>query len=189
MTKLADNPMLQTPDIAMKFKILHAVDGPIDKLSVKDICKNAGIARDTFYRHFDTKYHIAIWHGKFVQSLYLDNVGRTIDWKTGYYHNLRLLAEEKEFYRFALKNLGWKIKEFPEMDNHRKETILETLIKYKHVEVDDALLFCINTFVSLETILVTQWLRNGCTPDPNTFTERMVSVVPHQLLCAMEFQN
>ena len=186
MTKLANNPMLQSPEIAMKFRILHAVDGPLDKLSMKDICANASIARDTFYRHFESKYDIAIWHGKFIQSLYLDNVGRTIDWKTGYFHDLRLLAEEQEFYRFAMRNLGRKLKEFPEMDVHRKAVMLETLTEWKHVEIDDTLMFCIDTFVALETVLVTQWLRNRCTPSPDEFADRLISVVPCKLFTAME---
>ena len=35
---------------------------PFDKLSVLDICAEAGISKQTFYRTFPDKYHAAIWY-------------------------------------------------------------------------------------------------------------------------------
>ena len=169
----------------MRFKILHAVDRPLDELSVKDICANADISRDTFYRYFTSKYDIAVWHGKLIQSLYLDQVGRTIDWETGYFHNFRLLAEEKEFYSYAFKNFGRSMGEFPEMELHRKEALLNILKEKRGVDVSDELVFCIEAYTVLETFLVARWLSSGCAPDPKTFTAYMIGVVPSVLHDAM----
>lgn len=182
---IADNPMLASPDMAMKFAILHAVDRPLDELSVREICGKAGISRDTFYRHFNSKYGIPVWHGKLVQSLYLDQAGRTTDWETGYCHDFRLLAEERDFYAFAFKHLGRFNDEFPEMNEHRKAVLLETLRDWHGVDVDDGLMFCLDAFVMLETVLVTRWLRAGCDKTPEVFAKRMMSVIPAALLEAM----
>lgn len=182
---IADNPMLASPDMAMKFKILHAVNQPLDELSVREICKNAGISRDTFYRHFESKYDIPVWHGKLAQSLYLDQAGRTTDWETGYYHDFRLLSEEKDFYTCAYKNSGRLADEFPQMNEHRKAVLLETIQGWHHVRVDDDLMFCLDAFVMLETVLVTRWLRTGCDLAPELLAKRMVALIPPSLLRAM----
>ena len=183
---IADNPMIQSPEIKTKFKILHAVDRPIDELSVKDICAKAGVSRDTFYRHFDSKYDISVWHGKLAQSMYLDQAGRTTDFRTGYYHDFRLLAEERDFYICAYKNMGKSTNEFPLMNEHRKNVLLETLVDWHKVTMDDDLEFCLDAFVMLETVLVTRWLRAGCDPDPDVFAERMMTVIPSRLYEALE---
>lgn len=183
--KLSENPLLSSPENAVRFKILHALTRPLDELAVKDICANAGVSRDTFYRYFTSKYDIAVWHGRLVQSLYLEQVGRTIDWETGYFHNFRLLAEEKEFYGHALKNLGRNIGEFPEMEAHRKEVLLNVLKEKRGIGASDELVFCVEAYTMLETVLVVRWLRDGCVPDPKTFTARMLAVLPRKLYDAL----
>lgn len=55
LVTIADNPMLASLDMVMKFKILHAVHRPLDELSVQKICRKAGISRKTFYRHFESR--------------------------------------------------------------------------------------------------------------------------------------
>ncbi|WP_371298236.1 TetR/AcrR family transcriptional regulator [Paraeggerthella sp.] len=47
------------------------------------MCENAGISRQTFYRHFQSKYDIPWWHSIFCRQFYLNEIGRTVDWKTG----------------------------------------------------------------------------------------------------------
>jgi AcrR family transcriptional regulator len=185
MTKAAGSRRTESPDIQMKFRILRAVDQPIDELSVKDICANAHISRDTFYRHFASKYDIAVWHGEYVQGFNLDNVGRTIDWQTGYYLDFSLLAAEERFYTRALRNLGRNVGEFPLMNDHRKNVIVETLQDWRKIPLNDSLMFCLDAFVTMETMLVSRWLRDGCNPEPSVFAKRMMDVVPHPLVSAM----
>lgn len=83
-----------SPELRTKMKILHAVDKSLDRITIAEICENAGISRQTFYRHFQSKYDIPWWHSIFCRQFYLNEIGRTIDWKTGYYHHLRLIAQE-----------------------------------------------------------------------------------------------
>ena len=84
--------IFNSPDLSIKMKILHAVNKSLDQITVAEICRNAGISRQTFYRHFESKYDIPWWYSIFCRQFYLNEIGRTIDWKTGYYHHLRLIA-------------------------------------------------------------------------------------------------
>lgn len=90
---MAGESIFTSPDLSTKMKILHAVNKSLDQITVSEICRNAGISRQTFYRHFESKYDIPWWYSIFCRQFYLNEIGRTIDWKTGYYHHLRLIVE------------------------------------------------------------------------------------------------
>ena len=90
--------VFNTPDIRTKMKIMHAVDKSLDRVTISEICEKAGISRQTFYRHFKSKYDIPWWFSIFCRQFYLNEIGRTIDWRTGYYHHIRLIATERDFF-------------------------------------------------------------------------------------------
>ena len=75
--------IFNSPELSTKMKILHAVDKSLDQITVAEICRNAGISRQTFYRHFESKYDIPWWYSIFCRQFYLNEIGRTIDWRTG----------------------------------------------------------------------------------------------------------
>ncbi len=54
-----------------------------------------------FYRYFDSKYSLHWWWPMHVHKFYLIEVGRTMDWETGYFHHLKLLSLESEFFKVA----------------------------------------------------------------------------------------
>ena len=127
-----------SPELRTKMKILHAVDKSLDRITIAEICENAGISRQTFYRHFQSKYDIPWWHSIFCRQFYLNEIGRTIDWKTGYYHHLRLIAQERDFYRKSIQysiNTPFGQTVMPE---NRKTVLLETLEKYRHGDILEA---------------------------------------------------
>lgn len=165
---------------------MHAVTASLDTLSVKDICENADISRGTFYRHFDSKYDIPIWHARYCQKFYLDEVGRTIDWETGYFHQLRLLSEERTFYHHAIDYTSRSLEGLDTMDHHRKQVIIDTLQNYRHVEIDGKMMFCIDSFVRIESITIAKWLRTGLIPPPKRFAKYLTAIVPPSLFEAME---
>ena len=95
--------VFNTPDICTKMKIMHAVDKSLDRVTISEICEKAGISRQTFYRHFKSKYDIPWWFSIFCRQFYLNEIGRTIDWRTGYYHHIRLIATERDFFRKSIQ--------------------------------------------------------------------------------------
>ena len=142
--------IFNSPDLSIKMKILHAVNKSLDQITVAEICRNAGISRQTFYRHFESKYDIPWWYSIFCRQFYLNEIGRTIDWKTGYYHHLRLIAQERDFFRESIQYsintpFGQTI-----MPENRKAVLLDTLENYRHVEVNDNLRFIVEVFSKLE---------------------------------------
>lgn len=181
--------LFDSPDVKTKMKILHAVDKSLDRITILEICENAGISRQTFYRHFKSKYDIPSWHTIFCRQFYLDEIGRSIDWETGYYHHLRLIAKERDFYR---KSIQYTINEpfgqtvIPE---NRKNIILETLTHYRKVPVDRNMRFIIETFSKLECEVLNDWMRSECDVNLAQWTEDLLSIVPSRLYKAMQITS
>lgn len=100
---LSSQDIFNTPDLKMKMNILHSVDRSLDCMTVSEICKKANISRQTFYRHFRSKYDIPWWFSIFCRQFYLNEIGRTISWRTGYYHHIRLLSTEREFFKKSIQ--------------------------------------------------------------------------------------
>ena len=59
-------------DYEIKNRIADGVDRPIAETTVEIICRNSGVSRPTFYRHFDSKFDLAFWYATFAETIYLD---------------------------------------------------------------------------------------------------------------------
>lgn len=75
---LSSQDIFDTPDLKTKMSILHAVDQSLDRMTISEICEKANISRQTFYRHFRSKYDIPWWFCIFCRQFYLNEIGRTI---------------------------------------------------------------------------------------------------------------
>lgn len=180
--------LFDSEDVQVKLRIMHAVDCSLDQLTVADLCEKTGISRQTFYRNFDSKYSLHWWWPTHVHRFYLVEVGRTIDWETGYFHHVRLLSLEKEFFKIATQyTLNFPI-ERSIMPHYRKCALVETLRDYRSVEIDDDLAFCLDTWVKTETEILTEWYRLGTAPEPKEAAAKLVSVVPRRLYDALSME-
>lgn len=177
---------LDDPDVQEKRRIMHAVDRSLDQTTVTEICSRAGISRQAFYRHFSDKYSLHWWWPTFVHRFYLVEAGRTIDLETGYFHHIRLLSMERAFFSVATQYTLNISTERTVMPHFRKCALLETLQDYHRVEVDDTLMFCLDSWVKLETKILTEWYRLGNAPTPEEAAAKLVSIMPRMLYDALE---
>lgn len=177
--------LAESADYEMKMRILHSVDRDFECITVGEICRRCGISRQTFYRHFDAKDDILVWHAILCERLYLDEIGRSLSWREGYYHHFRLLSEERQFYQVALQFTVHLAPNENPMPRHRREIVLETLRDYRHIELTDSLAFAVDAFVEIESHLANKWFRSGMLLEPAIFAERMESVVPPELHAAL----
>ena len=181
--------VFDSPELRTKMKILHAVDKSLDRITIAEICENAGISRQTFYRHFESKYDIPWWHSIFCRQFYLNEIGRTIDWKTGYYHHLRLISQERDFYRKSIQysiNTPFGQTVMPE---NRKTVLLDTLENYRHVVVNENMRFIVEVFSKLECEVLNDWFRSDAPTDLVRWTDDLVSLVPDRLYRALKIDE
>lgn len=171
-------------DVQLKLKVMHAVDKSLDQITVSSICEKAGISRQTFYRHFDSKYSLHWWWPMHVHRFYLAEVGRTLSWQTGYARHLELLGLERDYFKIATQYTASFSPTRGIMPHFRKCTLLETLQDYQGVEVGDDLMFCVENWVRTETDVLTEWFRLDSTPDPAEAAHRLVAIMPRALFDA-----
>ena len=177
--------LLDSEDVQIKLRIMHAVDRSLDHITVGELCERAGISRQTFYRHFDSKYSLHWWWPIHVHQFYLIEVGRTMDWETGYFHHIRLLSLEKRFFEAATQYTLNSPADRNIMPHYRKRVLVETLQDYRKADIDDELMFCIDTWVKTETEILTEWYRLGTAPPPKEAAARLAVVIPRRLYDAL----
>lgn len=66
-----------------RLRILKSVDKPLEIITVNDICENAGISRQTFYNHFESKYMLRSWLSEYCEQFSLDRIGIDLSWEEG----------------------------------------------------------------------------------------------------------
>jgi len=174
------------PEVRARRHIMHAVDKSLDQITITELCNKAGVSRQTFYRLFNSKYDLHWWWPMHVHRFYLAEVGRTIDWETGYYHQVRLLSVEKDFFKIATQYTLNISTERTIMPHFREVTLVETLQDYRHVTVDDELMFVIENWIKMETEILTKWYRLGTTPPPREAATKLVNLMPRMLYDAFK---
>ena len=151
-----------------------------DNISVSQICKEAGIARATFYYHFKDKYDISQWHFGMVAERFLFQTGRTLTWLQANYLNTMELAKHETMYRWCFAMVGYQSL-FEHTKRKRIETLRETILDYRHERIDPKLDFQIIALADAEVGGVTHWFVDGMPYDVKTLCLFLDSIVPRRL--------
>jgi len=184
---MSDEVSVDFRSVEIEMRILHAIDRPIQRISVDEICKRAGISRQTFYRHFKSKEVVPAWYSAWCEQFYLDEIGRTLSWEIGYGQHMRLMCKEATFLSTALHE-GIEPPYFGgyPVSVRRKRVLLDTLRDYRHVAITDDMLFCVEAFVHIETEVFARWCKEGLTRESSLYARRMLSIVPPMLYAALQ---
>lgn len=167
----------------VRLSIIAAIDAPIEKLSVKEICKKAGVSKQTFYSRFTSKYHIANWYAEHCEKRSLNEVGRTLSWEEG----LGLLFGAYEAHRSLFFNTSIQTKDLGmETKTRRRRIVVETLERYRKVAITDELIFLIEAYLELEVFLAGAWFKANLSPASKTFTAYYIDCIPKKLYETMQ---
>ncbi len=148
-------------DYQTKILILDAADKlishvPFNKLTVTQICEEAGISRATFYRCFKDKFSVAQWHVELAWSQGANEIGRTLSWQEGYYITEVAIASRNLFYEGVAKS-----NDYNAIDNFaprsRRKVLTETVTDYYKKPLTERLKFQIDATVELEVHLMPKW--------------------------------
>ena len=180
--------VIPTPDFETKIKVLHAVDKPINLMSLDELCTKAGISRQTFYKHFDSKYSIALWYSNFCSTHFIFQVGRRYTWHDGLEMHFAMLCKELDFLaRSATGNLRKQLGD--EQRCRLREEWTHTLERTKGVTVDREMAFYIATFSSIVVETTGGWLLDASRSVPvDEHVRWLECCIPQPLHEAMDAQ-
>lgn len=148
-------------DFDLKVRIFDALDRltvskSFDKISVTQICTEAGVSRATFYRHFSDKFSIPQWYLDFAWAHGVHEIGRTLSWREGYYITEADVAKHRDFFRRVARS-----NDYNAIDNYapreRRKNLAETLTVYHGKVITERMKFQIDATIELECHLMPKW--------------------------------
>ncbi len=85
----------------------HMRTTSIARVKVVDLCRDAGIARATFYEHFQDVFAVATWMWDHLMDATLYQMGRTLDCYAAHLRKFEVLREHREFFENAMRIVGY----------------------------------------------------------------------------------
>ncbi len=184
MTDSASNPSWQ--ELALRERITDAAekllaDRSFSELQVKDICREAGISRQTFYRYYRDKYEILQWNFVHICKSTLFEIGRTMGWEEATYETIEQIVARKQLYMKGYQDSRnyQSISAF----GHRmvRENMIETITKYKKLPLTEELEFQVNYWANSTLVTFTNWGKKGMLIPPDKFTRFLNACAPCEL--------
>lgn len=169
------------PETATKVRILNAVDRPLESLTVKQICEACGIARSTFYSHFESKFDLFPWLLESTMRETLDLVGRTLTWRQGIEGYLELLGYASRFTRLAAE--PWR--PASPLAQHRRAAIAQTLAQ-RGVRPTAEQRLLVELYVDAEARFCLKWFAGELPLEGQTLARLFEEQVPTWLHEALE---
>lgn len=184
-----ENKSVQTPYSAFRAEqIFEACERLLEQMSfedltVKDICREMGISRPTFYRYFSDKFEIAQWRWDRAGEEYLRECGRSLGWYESNYLMLKTFADHAAFFSKAL--CVGETQDVNAGINHgyrrRVEFLEETVRNLNPMVLTEDVKFQIAFFTDAESRSIVQWAKNGMHLSAEQLARRLESCVPREL--------
>ena len=151
-----------------------------DDVTVKQIYKTAHVGKTTFYSHYQDKYDIIQQFTSIFFDLGVAQIGRTLTWQQGHTVSTTGYLQFCDILRKAFLSKDYNGLQLYS-PRRREENIIETLSKYKKVEIDKLLHAQIVSLATGETALFSQYIIKEKSPKINEFVQALMCIVPQQL--------
>ena len=165
----------------------------LEEIKTKDICKLAGVSRQTFYRCFKDKYDAATWFMEEGARHSVRQIGVTCGWHTGYLRLFTFVARhhgliERFFQTKGTSALGKTLmKRVLEQNSIRH--FREQYIQATGNEPDPKIDFQIIAFSKMANEYISEWQATIDPPPSDEFVDMFLSVVPRDLYAALNIKD
>lgn len=182
-----------TDNLANKKKIIRAMfvllkGQTLDRLAVSDVCTEAGVSRQTFYRCFEDKYAAALWYTNCIVDGTCRRIGFSLSWRDGYLSFFRIIERNVNFMK--------KLSESRDYNSIYSSTIRLSEEDYRNAyqlrqgkNPEGIIDFQITSFARIATNIVTEWIDSGCRISADIYIDYFLSLVPDNLFRAIEIES
>ncbi|RDB59298.1 hypothetical protein C1878_15460 [Gordonibacter sp. 28C] len=172
--------LLLTQNDKVNLEALHAIDRPIDDISVKSICSAIGISRQTFYAHFSSKYDIAYWYLNLSEELYFKAIASREDWRQSLINQVYFLYEEKDYLCNAFTLNPHDI-DVVSRFRFSKERLLACIAELG-ILVTSETTYCVDEYINTHYRTLISWCMRGMRPKPPFFAKICYNCIPNYLI-------
>lgn len=146
-----------------KLKIVKALnlliqESSIDRITVARICAQAGLARQTFYLHFNGKYDVVIWYDMMLSLDSVGQIGRTLTIREALLQLLPKVKEEDVFYKAAMRPRYDHDALFAFYIRSSYQLLAESITQYNKVSMTRQLRFELKFYSQMIAELYYQWV-------------------------------
>lgn len=172
----------------LKATVQLAKDKGFDNVSVVEICKEASVSKQTFYRLFADKYDIAVWYTQCCTEGTCRLIGTRTGWRDGYAAFARIVSLRSNIH----KSLASK-KDFNSVLNTSVRTSIDDAIKVYRLrhnsDPDDLLFFQIKYFFTIASYSMHDWIQQENAQNPDRYVEKILSMIPSELYKALNMND
>lgn len=169
-----------------KMRVVEAVmkcagKTPISAMTVRDVCRQAGISRQTFYRHFLDKYDVLGWYNQQLYGVLAYRVGKDLTWDEAGQRMLERTRDERSFYAFALKSTEDRNSLLPTVSRLLVESWRENFSQLRGFNLTKRLDYQLRAWAQLAPMLIAEWVLSDCATPVDEFAALMGPCMPGEL--------
>ena len=135
-----------TKTFSMRLRILKSVDKPLEIITVDHICDNAGISRQTFYNHFESKYMLRSWWSECCEQRSLDRIGIDLSWEEGIVRYVQLMLSPGSFIFKSASSNRAESEPYERILVERRIAALTKACTYREIKVTPDIDFAIRHY-------------------------------------------
>ena len=173
---------------SMRLHILKSVDKPLETISVNDICNKAGISRQTFYNHFESKYMLRSWWSEYCEKLSINRIGIDLSWEEGTIRYVQTMLSPGDFIFKSASNNRPESEPYERILVERRVDALKAACSYRKVEITPDLEFAIHHYAQSSRLCGNEIsaLGEDAFEGINDISKRFVLIVPAILYDALQ---
>lgn len=153
----------------------------LDKISVTNICKEANISRQTFYRNFLDKYDLMNWHFDKLLIKSFAEMGYEKTIKEGLIRKFHFITNDRIFFEVAFRN-----DEYHNLKDYDFQMIFQfykNLIEEKsHKPCDPSLLPVLEMYCEASIYMTVKWVLGGMQMKEEELAQIMIDAIPYPLV-------
>ena len=161
----------------------------IEQLTVADICAEAQVSRQTFYRHFSDKYDVTTWYVQALLEGAFDELGDTIGWREAYlreFRNIEASVRDSPAALNAFVDSADYNSIVPSTGRSGCEDFAACYRRRYGTEPSEGLAYQMKWFAVTASLASTDWIESGCPVPPELMADRIVSLIPRELFEALD---
>lgn len=158
----------------------------VTAMSVRDICAETGISRQTFYRHFLDKYDALNWFNQRQFEEIANHVGKDMLWHDAALCMLVHTYDNRDFYSVALSEDEDVNSPMRTISRHLHVSWRQTISSYGDGTLTEELDYQMGAWSKLAPLLVAEWVSSGCPTSVDRFYALMESCMPRDIAAAMD---